>query len=551
MRHSALVHHLSHQPLHSHRCALLAPALRTLTAPRVLTVAMSSSASPSVRSGDGVALRVLVVGVGVSGLVSAKVFQQRGHRVSIVERASELGGVWGPSRSYTNVHLQSPRDLYAFTDWPMPSHFPEWPSGTQVHAYLDSYAKHFELSQLIRLRTEVLTAENSGLAGKDGWSVKLAVRSKDGGVEEVTEQYDVLLCCTGQFSEPLNVPVQGSSDFVSGGGSIIHSSQLRDSTQVTGKHVVVLGYGKSACDVAMEGVRARASSVTVVYRRAHWKLPHYFGGLLNFKNVLYSRVAEGMFQPWNGTTMGRMMRTLCAPLIWANWRALEWLITAQQGLTALQLRPEERFEDSVFCSLAVETDGFFQAVADGNIRMVQSDATELVATAAGQLLIADGSKLPVDMLIMATGWKQSLPYFLQTVRDAIVQPDGHWRLFRQLLCPAFPTLGFIGMNSSFATPLCAEVGAEWMARWMEGRLSERLDRASMEAGMDVTQRWKNEVRPITRTYHGLCIAPYHYAHLDELLTDMHCSTELRDPFSALLLPLHPPSYRQLLDLTRR
>jgi dimethylaniline monooxygenase (N-oxide forming) len=84
---------------------------------------------------------ICIIGAGVAGLTTAKVFKARGHKVTILERSGDLGGVWEPARSYPEVRTQSPKDLYRYTDKPMPDSYPEWPSGPQVHAYLTDYAK--------------------------------------------------------------------------------------------------------------------------------------------------------------------------------------------------------------------------------------------------------------------------------------------------------------------------------------------------------------------------------------------------------------------------
>ena len=98
---------------------------------------------------------VCVIGAGVSGLAAAKAFSSRGHRVTIVERSCDLGGVWEPARSYPDVQTQSPKELYRYTDRAMPDAYPEWPTGPQVHAYLADYAKSFGLDRMLRLNTEV------------------------------------------------------------------------------------------------------------------------------------------------------------------------------------------------------------------------------------------------------------------------------------------------------------------------------------------------------------------------------------------------------------
>src|SRR5437660_7803404 len=99
---------------------------------------------------------VCIIGAGVSGLVAAKTFGARGHKVTILERSGDLGGVWEPARSYPDVQTQSPKDLYRYTDKPMPGSYPEWPKGPQVHAYLSNYARGRGLDRMLRDNTAVV-----------------------------------------------------------------------------------------------------------------------------------------------------------------------------------------------------------------------------------------------------------------------------------------------------------------------------------------------------------------------------------------------------------
>jgi dimethylaniline monooxygenase (N-oxide forming) len=115
--------------------------------------------------------RVCVIGAGVSGLVTAKVFKARGHDVTIIERGPDLGGVWELSRSYPDVQTQSPKDLYRYTDKAMPEAYPEWPKGPQVHAYLSAYADDHALRPLIRFGVTVEAMERG--EGATGWTLSL------------------------------------------------------------------------------------------------------------------------------------------------------------------------------------------------------------------------------------------------------------------------------------------------------------------------------------------------------------------------------------------
>src|ERR1700739_461904 len=183
---------------------------------------------------------VRVIGAGVSGLVAAKTFGARGHKVTILERSGDLGGVWEPARTYPDVQTQSPKDLYRYTDKPMPDSYPEWPKGPQVQAYLSDYAREHGLMQRLRLSTVVvnMTRRSSGLPG---WT--LEVKNPNGKI--TTEEFDFVAVCTGQFNERQTLTVPGEDTFKAAGGKILHSAEHTDAASVKDKKVVVLGGSQS------------------------------------------------------------------------------------------------------------------------------------------------------------------------------------------------------------------------------------------------------------------------------------------------------------------
>src|SRR5215471_4603823 len=168
--------------------------------------------------------QVCVIGAGVSGLAAAKAFAAHGHKVTIIEKSGDLGGVWDPSRSYPDVQTQSPKDLYRYTDQAMPESYPEWPKGPQVHAYLAEYARGHGLDRMTRFKTTV-TAMTRRADGKPGWTVELATENR-----AAKEDFEFVAICTGQFSEPqtLNLPCEDT--FKAQGGQILHSSNYNDAS---------------------------------------------------------------------------------------------------------------------------------------------------------------------------------------------------------------------------------------------------------------------------------------------------------------------------------
>ena len=96
-----------------------------------------------------------IIGAGVSGLVTAKTCLEYGYAIKVFEKEKEPGGVWASSRRYPGVTTQNTKDTYYFSDFPMPKHFPEWPSGEQVQSYLQSYARKFGVLPFIHFSHQV------------------------------------------------------------------------------------------------------------------------------------------------------------------------------------------------------------------------------------------------------------------------------------------------------------------------------------------------------------------------------------------------------------
>ncbi|HEY5817460.1 MAG TPA: NAD(P)/FAD-dependent oxidoreductase [Mesorhizobium sp.] len=475
--------------------------------------------------------KVCVIGAGVSGLAAAKWFKQFGHDVSVVERGPDLGGVWDPSRSYPDVQTQSPKELYRYTDKAMPAAYPEWPRGGQVHNYLAAYADEHALRPLITTNAAVSTMKRGD---KGGWLVAVEQNGKS-----TTTPFDFVAVCTGQFSEIHKPDFQGSAEFVTGGGSVLHSSEYTDPAIVKNRRVVVLGFSKSATDIAVNAVNSGASEVTIVYREPIWRVPYFLGGLLNFKRILYIRAQENMFPAWAQTPMQRLNHAIAKPFIWANWRALESLLNMQLKLGRLGMKPRTRIEDGINCSVPIVTPGFFEMIRDGRIKANQGTFRDY---GVGTIALTGGRTIDADVAILATGWKQGVPFLPEADRAKLIEPDGQYRLYRNIVNPDLPDMGFVGFNSSFATVLCADLAANWLVRFADGKLSKQPNSAEMKANIAMMLDWRRNARPAAGRYGGLCIAPYHFKHFDELMDDIGVKGRRRNPLVENLTPPDADAY---------
>ncbi|MEL6127567.1 MAG: NAD(P)/FAD-dependent oxidoreductase [Pseudomonadota bacterium] len=454
--------------------------------------------------------KVAVIGGGVSGLAAAKAFDERGHRVVGFERSHDFGGVWELSRSYPDVQTQSPKDLYCYTDHPMPDAYPEWPKGPQVHAYLHSYAEKHKLHRLFRLNTNVKSMDRRH-NGAPGWTLTL-----EAGGHVWTEDYDFVAIGTGQFSDKNAISHPGQGGFEDTGGAVMHSSEYTDPALVTGKRVVVLGGSKSATDIAVNAAQNGASSVHWVYLEPVWRVPYFVGGI-NFKRLLYMRAQEQQFNAWDKSGLQRVLAALLKPLVWANFRGLETLLKTQLGLKKYGLVPKGPIEKEVSCSVPIVTPGLFEALKAGQIRNVQGTFDRYDGNT---IHLTGGGTVEADVVIQAVGWKLGVPYLPQEYQDKLVEDDGQYRTYRLSVNPELPDMGFVGFNSSFCTVLSAEMIANWLVRYADGQLADQPDGAAMTRNIEMMLDWKRKERPAAQIYGGLCSAPFHFKHFDELLADM-------------------------------
>jgi cation diffusion facilitator CzcD-associated flavoprotein CzcO len=482
--------------------------------------------------------QVCIIGAGVSGLAAAKAFSTRGHRVTILERSGDLGGVWEPARSYPDVQTQSPKELYRYTDKAMPASYPEWPKGPQVYAYLAEYAGDHGLDRLIRFNTAVLQM-NRRSDSRPGW--RLDLRGPDGDASQ--EDFDFVAVCTGQFSEPQTISHPGEDAFKAQGGRILHASQYNDPTLAKGRKVVVLGGSKSATDIAVNAVNAGASDVTLVYREPVWRIPYFIGGLINFKRILYIRAQEEMFESWGIGALSRLKHVVAKPFVWANWRGLESLLKLQFQLKKCDMVPEEPIEDGVNCSVPIATPGFFPMVADGRIKAIRGSFDHYEGNT---IVLTGGERVAADVAVLAIGYKLGVPFLPQAFRDRLVDPDGQYRLYRLIANPDLPDMGFVGFNSSFCTVLCADMAANWLVRYADGQLAHQPPPAEMRDNIEMMLHFKRVERPAAGVYGGLCVAPYHFKHFDELLADIGATKRRRGPLAEKFTPPDADAYARFL-----
>ena len=224
--------------------------------------------------------RICVVGAGPSGLVMAKSLREEGHEPVIYEKQDTLGGLWVLRRdksggAYKKTRFQTSKYTSVFSDF-----FPDDISSTfysveEVKWYLERYAKHFQVEQLIHYNSEVLSVRPSG----NRWTVAL----REAGIEH-EDEFDGVAMCHGMFWKQQIPAIPGLTSFR---GTSLHSGQYYDNAIFAGKRVLVIGNGVSGMDIAEEASEV-ADRVFWSMRSLKLILPRMVGFVPNDCNSIAS-----------------------------------------------------------------------------------------------------------------------------------------------------------------------------------------------------------------------------------------------------------------------
>ncbi len=474
---------------------------------------------------------VAIIGAGFAGLSTAKVLKTFGFEVTVFEKAPDVGGVWSATRRYPGLTTQNPRTTYALSDFPMPESYPEWPSGEQVQAYLAAYAEHFGIAEDVLLNTEVQRASYD--AATETWTV-LARRE---GREVASVTFDDLVVCNGIFSAPYVPTYPGQEEFVAHGGRICHTSELDDREDARGQRVVVVGYGKSSCDVA-SAVAGVSESTTVVARELIWKVPKHLGDLLSFKFLLLTRMGEGLFEYLELRGFERFLHGAGRGVRDAMLGSVEAVIARQLRLRELGLHPEKPLETIARSTVSLVSDGFFEQVASGAIAVAKN--VEITRLGPGTVHLSDGRTIPADLVVCGTGFQQRVPFLDDDVVRRVTDAQGNFQLHRSVLPVDVPRLAFNGYNSSFFSQLSCEISALWLVQHLMGGIT-LPPAAEQRARIARRLEWM-ERRTAGKHAKGTNIIPFSLHHIDELLSDMGRSLPPLQRLKQWLLPVDPSDY---------
>lgn len=323
--------------------------------------------------------KFLVIGAGFVGLGLANALKRKNIPFESIDGRDQIGGNWF-NGVYNHVHILSSKQTTEMKDFPMPSDYPAFPSGTQMFAYLKSYWLHYQLDKQTSLQTEAKlvrplskseleqVGEKAGKTYKELWEVHLSNGEK--------RLYKGVVICIGHHWDRRIPQYPGQDQF---GGTILHSKDYKDPIIFSGKKVLVVGGGNSACDINVEAVRY-GETVHSSMRRGYWFLPRTIGGIPLIEWI----------RPWMPMWYQRLVI-----------RSLLYLIIGPYTKYGLQVPDHQLFEQHPTINTELLNYLKLGKIAPHpDIKCFHKNSVEFV----------DGVKADVDIVIFATGYHISAPF---------------------------------------------------------------------------------------------------------------------------------------------
>lgn len=482
---------------------------------------------------------IAIVGAGVSGLAAAKSLVQKGFSCEIYDRLPELGGVWADG--YAGFGVQVQKDLYEFPDFPLPPEVENFTPGPVFRQYLEDYVDKFGIRGCLNLGTEVKTINRNSLGG---WTLGV-----DTGEDNSEVQSDFLVIATGLYSETPHLPeIDDSEQF---NGEILHSSDVKDFVQLKDRNVVVVGYGKSAADVAAGAVSV-AKSVRLVFRKAHWPVPRKLLGLLPFKWGMLTRLTASLIPPYVESSPSiRLLHSIGKPLPWLFWRIVEILLRVQQRLgtrieNGQNLVPEhDVLSDAYSERTMVPRPGLINLIRN---RKIKAHRSEVARFTNDGLSLKDGTVISADSVVFGTGWENSYNFLPDDLKTSIGKEDDGIYLYRHIFHPAVPNMAFIGRVSSFMSVTTYALQARWLAEVLAGNVTLPPTR-EMKKSIAALKSWKRSWMPDGPSRSGtllLHMAHYHDELLDDMGEDPLRKRGIFAPLKEILVPYRASDFRQVV-----
>jgi putative flavoprotein involved in K+ transport len=372
--------------------------------------------------GTEVQPQVLVIGAGQGGLALGARLKRLGVPSLVVEQNERAGDSW--RKRYRSLVLHDPVWYDHMPYLPFPEHWPVFSPKEKIGDWLEMYARVMEIdlwtsTKCLRAQWDEAQAEWRVQVNRAGQLVELRPRQ--------------LVLATGMSGFPSMPRIPGAELFQ---GRIVHSSQHDGGDAWRGKHCVVLGANNSAHDIAADLVEHGAAEVTMVQRSptavvtSDALMEHAWGRLYS-EDALEAGVTTEIADLTVASIPFRLLPEMQKPVYQAirkrdaklyeelDKAGFRWHLGEDDaGIHTTYLRRGAGYYIDV---------GAAQLIIDGRIRL--KSPAEISRIAEQSVLLSDGSVLPADLIVYATGFGSMSEWAAQLISPEVAERVGRcWGL---------------------------------------------------------------------------------------------------------------------------
>jgi cation diffusion facilitator CzcD-associated flavoprotein CzcO len=367
-------------------------------------------------------MTTLIIGAGTAGLACAATLKGRGVDTTLVEKADGVGAAW--RGHYDRLHLHTAKEHSGLPGLPMPVDYPRYPSRDQVVDYLEGYARHHGIEPRFGIEVTGLRPTD------DGW------RAQTSSGEELEAERVVV--ASGLNRAPHIPAWPGRDDFE---GQVLHSGEYKTGAPFAGQKVLVVGFGNSGGEIAIDLVESGAERVALAVRGEVNVLPKEVLG----QPILAIGIPTSFLPP-------RIKDALTWPLV----RLTVGDIT-QYGLRKAPYGPSQQ----------IAKDGRIPLIDIGTMALIKSGDVAVRPgierfTAEG-VEFTGGDTEAFDVVVLATGWEARVDRFLD-VDD--LDERGCPRVSGAEMLPGLFVCGFYTSPNGMIREACIE--AERIAALIAG-----------------------------------------------------------------------------------
>jgi cation diffusion facilitator CzcD-associated flavoprotein CzcO len=355
----------------------------------------------------------IIIGAGPAGLACAAALRSRARSSTILEAADRLAASW--HRHYDRLRLHTSKAHSALPGKPMPAGFPRYPSRLQVIDYLEDYARTNELRILFGKRA-------ASVQKTFNW----AIETTDG---DMFESRSVIIA-TGLSNKPIRASWKGQGTFV---GPILHSSEYRNAVALNARRVLVVGFGNSAGEIALECAEAGLDVAMSVRGPVNVVAREMFGIPSATIAIAQSHFPHELVDAFN------------APFLRLRYGDLE-----EFGLRRASRGPLTRMIERGRTPLI--DIGTIAKIRKGRIKVFPG----VQRSDASVVHFDDGQSVACDAIVLATGYFPNLKSLVPDLAERFPAAGGP---ARGDLHPAGDGLYFCGFNAA-ATGLLRQIGIE-------------------------------------------------------------------------------------------